>query len=136
KPTSRELPSPRHLPQSRKSRHVRSWISTHQRVSAPCGRFLYVLVRLRIFTITTVRIFTIISISPGQTAHIYHHAKIVCAYLPSRLRIFTITSAHIYHHVCAYLPSRLRIFTITTGVIHRFDLGIYLFPLFAYNYKL
>jgi hypothetical protein len=98
-------------------------------VSAPCGRFLYTLVSLRIFTITTVRIFTIISISPGQSAHIYHHAKIVCAYLPSRLRIFTIMSAHIYHHVCAYLPSQLE---LSIG----FELGFYLFPLVAYNYKL
>src|SRR5699024_578849 len=124
KPTSRELPSLRHLPQLRKSRHVRSWISTRQRVSAPCGRFLYVLVILRIFTITTVRIFTIISIFPGHPAHIYHHAKIVCAYLPSPLRIFTITSAHIYHHLCAYLPSQPE---LSTG----FDLGVYPFPLVA-----
>ena len=35
-------------PSVEKSRHVYSWISTLPQVSAPCGRFLYVLVRLRI----------------------------------------------------------------------------------------
>ena len=55
--TSRESPSLRHLPQLRKSRHVYSWISTRQRVSAPCGRFLYALVRLRIFTNTIAHIY-------------------------------------------------------------------------------
>ena len=81
-----------------------------------------------------------------------------CAYLPSRLRIFTITGispaqpAHIYHHAkiaCAYLPSRLRIFTITPAHIYHhacaylpslghLSTGVYLrvslFSQVAYNY--
>src|SRR5699024_12433461 len=82
---------------------------------------------------TTERPFCALTVCPGHAAHIYHHDRAhiyhhfylpwsVCAYFPSRktsVRIFTITSAHIYHHVCAYLPSRLRIFTITTDIIHR-----------------
>ena len=98
-------------------------------MSAPCGRFLYALARLRIFTVKPVRIFTVKPILPGQAAHIYRYAKSVCAYLPLRLRIFTVTSAHIYRYVCAYLPLNN---WLSTG----FELGVYLFPLVAYNYKL
>src|SRR5699024_12728219 len=56
--------------------------------SAYLSPFLFSLFSLRIFTI-----------AQRSSAHICH---LPCAYLPSPLRIFTIISAHIYHHIRSY----------------------------------